>query len=132
MAMLATVAIATFALACAEPPAASPIAPATGSTGAAASSTGTASTGTASTGTASTGTASTGTASTGSAGGERRTTAYAEDEFVDDNGYLGRSHGCPAVAMSRSAAIIDVVKEGTLIFSYFPDDAWLGSSPFLQ
>ena len=57
---------------------------------------------------------------------------YAEDSFVDDNGYLGRSNGCPAVAQSRSAAIIDFVKEGTLIVSYYPDSSWLESSPFLQ
>ncbi|HEY4223344.1 MAG TPA: murein L,D-transpeptidase catalytic domain family protein [Myxococcota bacterium] len=58
--------------------------------------------------------------------------SYAEDDFVDQNGYLGRSNGCLAVAQSRSASIIDVVKEGTLIFSYYPDADWLASSPFLQ
>lgn len=58
--------------------------------------------------------------------------AYAEDSFVEENGYLGRSNGCPAVAMSRSADIIDLVKEGTLVFSYFPDADWLSSSEFLD
>lgn len=58
--------------------------------------------------------------------------AYAEDSFVDDNGYLGRSQGCPAVAMSRSRSFIDVVKQGTLVFSYYPDNAWLASSPYLN
>jgi hypothetical protein len=57
---------------------------------------------------------------------------YAEDTFVEDNGYLGRSNGCPAVAMSRSADVIDIVKEGTLVFSYFPDAEWLETSAFLQ
>ncbi len=57
---------------------------------------------------------------------------YAEDSFVDENGYLGRSNGCPAVAMSRSADVIDLVKEGTLVFSYYPDAAWLAGSEFLQ
>ncbi len=57
---------------------------------------------------------------------------YAEDDFLAQNGYLGRSNGCFAVAQSRSAAVIDVVKEGTLIFAYYPQDAWLTSSPFLQ
>lgn len=56
---------------------------------------------------------------------------YAEDAFVDDNGYLGRSSGCPAVAMSRSAAFIDVIKEGTPLWMWFPDDAWRAGSPFL-
>ena len=58
--------------------------------------------------------------------------AYAEDAFVDDNGYLGRSSGCPAVAMSRSAAFIDLVKEGALLLQWFPDEAWRSSSPFLR
>ena len=57
---------------------------------------------------------------------------YAEDEFVETHGYLGRSNGCPALAQSRSASTIDLVKEGTLLFSYFPDDDWLESSAFLQ
>ena len=56
---------------------------------------------------------------------------YAEDTFVDENGYLGRSQGCPAIAQSRSDDVVTLVKEGTLLFSYFPDDAWLSSSPFL-
>ncbi len=35
---------------------------------------------------------------------------YAEDDFVDANGYLGRSNGCFAVAQSREAGIVDIVK----------------------
>ena len=58
--------------------------------------------------------------------------AYAEDEFVDDNGYLGRSSGCPAVAMSRSAFLIDLIKEGTLLLQWFPDDDWRAASPFVS
>lgn len=57
---------------------------------------------------------------------------YAEDSFVDQNGYLGRSNGCPALAASRVTAFIDLVKDGKLMFAYFPDDAWLAGSPFLQ
>jgi hypothetical protein len=56
---------------------------------------------------------------------------YAEDSYVDENGYLGRSQGCPAIAMTRSRAFIDHIKHGTLIFSYYPDDTWLQTSPFL-
>lgn len=58
--------------------------------------------------------------------------SYAEDAFIDANGYLGRSSGCPAVALSRSAALIDLLKEGTLLFSWFPDQSWRASSPFLR
>ncbi len=58
--------------------------------------------------------------------------SYAEDDFVSQNGYLGRSNGCPALAQSRSTAFIDVIKQGSLLFAYFPDPVWLNSSPFLN
>ena|GEM_PF-2530322 len=58
--------------------------------------------------------------------------SYAEDSFVEANGYLGRSNGCPAVALSRAAATIDLIKNGTLMFSYFPQEEWLNNSPFLR
>jgi hypothetical protein len=57
---------------------------------------------------------------------------YAEDAFVNRNGYLGRSNGCPAIAQSRSRAFINLIKGGTLMFSYYPSDSWLNSSPFLN
>ena len=58
--------------------------------------------------------------------------SYAEDSFASNNGYLGRSNGCPAIAASRSTAFIDIIKGGTLIFSYFPSASWLDASPFLN
>ena len=57
---------------------------------------------------------------------------YAEDSFASSNGYLGRSNGCPAIAQTRSRAFINIIKGGTLIFSYYPSNAWLNSSPFLN
>lgn len=57
---------------------------------------------------------------------------YAEDSFSSSNGYLGRSNGCPAIAQSRSRAFINIIKGGTLIFSYYPSNAWINSSPFLN
>ncbi len=57
---------------------------------------------------------------------------YAEDSFASSNGYLGRSNGCPAIAMSRSRPFIDLIKGGTLIFSYYPSNSWINSSPFLN
>jgi hypothetical protein len=58
--------------------------------------------------------------------------AYAEDSFVNQNGYLGRSSGCPAVAMSRSRSFIDVIKGGSLLWMWYPDAAWRTASPYLR
>jgi hypothetical protein len=46
-------------------------------------------------------------------------------------GRLGRSHGCPAVRESVARELIDRVKGGNLVFSYYPDQEWLKSSRFL-
>ena len=46
-------------------------------------------------------------------------------------GYLGRSHGCPAVPHGLVRPIVQNIKEGTLFFVYYPDKAWLKKSSFL-
>lgn len=47
-------------------------------------------------------------------------------------GRLGRSLGCPAVRPAISRALIDAVKDGGLLFAYYPDDEWLAKSTFLN
>lgn len=46
-------------------------------------------------------------------------------------GRLGRSLGCPALRPEAAQAVIDELKHGQLLFAYYPDPAWLASSPFL-
>lgn len=46
-------------------------------------------------------------------------------------GRLGRSLGCPAVRNAVARELIDVLKEGQLLFAYYPDPAWVGGSPWL-
>lgn len=48
----------------------------------------------------------------------------------DVGGRLGRSWGCPAISYAN-ASIIQTIKEGSLIFAYYPDSKWLSSSQFL-
>jgi hypothetical protein len=48
----------------------------------------------------------------------------------DVGGRLGRSWGCPAISYAN-ASIIQTIKEGSLIFAYYPDNKWLSSSKFL-
>ena len=44
---------------------------------------------------------------------------------------IGRSWGCPAVRPAISQQLIDDIKDGSLIWTYFPDDGWLQRSPYL-
>ncbi len=48
----------------------------------------------------------------------------------DVGGRLGRSWGCPAISHAN-ASIIQTIKEGSLIFAYYPDNKWLSNSRFL-
>ena len=57
--------------------------------------------------------------------------AYVSEEFARAQGRLGRSWGCPALRASVAHELIDAVKGSGLVFAYYPDPKWLGSSPFL-
>ena len=46
-------------------------------------------------------------------------------------GRLGRSFGCPALRRQVARAVIDDLKDGQLLFAYYPDPAWLARSPYL-
>lgn len=45
---------------------------------------------------------------------------YVSDAFVDAQGYIGRSQGCPAVPTEASMSIINTIKNGTCMFVYHP------------
>lgn len=47
-------------------------------------------------------------------------------------GRLGRSWGCPAVRAAMAKPIIDVMKDGQFVFSYYPQQAWLTRSSLAQ
>jgi len=57
---------------------------------------------------------------------------YVSESFVRATGRLGRSHGCPAVSELVARQMIDLVKGGGLVFSYYPDAEWLTSSKYLR
>lgn len=47
-------------------------------------------------------------------------------------GRLGRSFGCPAVRPAIANAMIDTLKQGQLVFAYYPDRQWLANSRFFR
>jgi len=56
---------------------------------------------------------------------------YVSAEFIQANGRLGRSWGCPALRDTVARDVIDRVKGGSLLFAYYPDPAWLAASKYL-
>lgn len=57
---------------------------------------------------------------------------YVTDEHVRRFGRIGRSWGCPAVRLGVAKQIIDTLKGGQFVFSYFPDNRWLHASRYLN
>ena len=57
---------------------------------------------------------------------------YVSETFRREHGRLGRSWGCPAVKKEVAKPLIDTIKDGSLLFVYYPDQKWLSSSDFLN
>jgi hypothetical protein len=47
--------------------------------------------------------------------------AYVSQQFIDENGRLGRSWGCPALPVDISKEVIDRISDGSCIFIYAND-----------
>lgn len=56
--------------------------------------------------------------------------AYVCDDFVNAQGFIGRSQGCPAVPVQVSRPIINTIKNGTCLFVYHP--SYVNRSPILR
>jgi hypothetical protein len=57
---------------------------------------------------------------------------YVSNDFARVNGRIGRSHGCPAVPTAMARPVIDALKDGQLLFIYYPDPQWLKTSSFIH
>ncbi|VVO34438.1 murein L,D-transpeptidase catalytic domain family protein [Pseudomonas fluorescens] len=57
---------------------------------------------------------------------------YVSPDLARSNGRIGRSLGCPAVRPAIAHKLIDSMKDGQLLFSYYPDRQWLKSSSFIN
>jgi hypothetical protein len=57
---------------------------------------------------------------------------YVSEQYINQNGYLGRSWGCPAVPLEESRDIIDAIKNGSCLFIYSPQNNYLAKSRILN
>ncbi|HYF68975.1 MAG TPA: murein L,D-transpeptidase catalytic domain family protein [Ohtaekwangia sp.] len=57
---------------------------------------------------------------------------YVSEAWIEKYGRLGRSQGCPALPNELSRKVIDTIKDKTMIFAYFKDDAYFEASAYLD
>ncbi|WP_285420205.1 murein L,D-transpeptidase catalytic domain family protein [Pseudomonas sp. efr-133-TYG-5] len=57
---------------------------------------------------------------------------YVNPLWSKRQGRIGRSQGCPAVRPQVAKRVIDSLKNGQYMFSWYPDQKWLKSSPYLN
>ena len=57
---------------------------------------------------------------------------YVDPLLALKEGRIGRSYGCPALRPQIAREVIDTLKQGQLLFAYFPDRDWLAHSRFLD
>lgn len=57
---------------------------------------------------------------------------YVNPLLASQQGRIGRSHGCPAVRTAIARPLIDTLKDGQYVFSYYPETRWLSTSRYLK
>ena len=57
---------------------------------------------------------------------------YVDSHLAATQGRIGRSWGCPALRPAIATRVIDRIRGGSVIFSYYPDQEWLRESRFLK
>lgn len=58
--------------------------------------------------------------------------AYVNPAIARLQGRIGRSYGCPAVRTAIARPLINALKGGQYVFSYYPDSHWLKTSRYLK
>lgn len=57
---------------------------------------------------------------------------YVNPAWIATQGRIGRSQGCPAVRPEVARMVVDSLKGGQFMFSWYPDRQWLQSSAYLN
>ena len=58
--------------------------------------------------------------------------SYVSTTFIEKHGRLGRSFGCPALPVNMNEPIIDIIKNKSCVFIFYPDETYLAQSVFLN
>lgn len=57
---------------------------------------------------------------------------YVDPNWITRQGRIGRSQGCPAVRPEIARTVVDNLKGGQFVFSWYPDQEWLQSSIYIN
>lgn len=55
---------------------------------------------------------------------------YVEPEFIKKTGRAGRSWGCPSIAKTMAKPVINTIKDGSVVFAYYPDKYYLSHTGY--
>jgi hypothetical protein len=56
---------------------------------------------------------------------------YVSEDLARRQGRIGRSQGCPALRPAVARKLIDAIRDGTLVFAYYPDGDYERASTFV-
>ncbi|WED44487.1 murein L,D-transpeptidase catalytic domain family protein [Legionella cardiaca] len=56
---------------------------------------------------------------------------YVEPDFIKKSGRAGRSWGCPSIAKTLAKPVINTIKNGSVVFAYYPDSYYLSHSGYV-
>ncbi|MHA6696820.1 murein L,D-transpeptidase catalytic domain family protein [Chryseobacterium sp. A301] len=57
---------------------------------------------------------------------------YVNENFAKQHKRIGRSWGCPAVSTELAKPIINTIKDGSVLFIYYPDQSYLNETRWLK
>lgn len=55
---------------------------------------------------------------------------YVEPDFIKRAGRAGRSWGCPSIARTLAKPVINAIKNGSVVFAYYPDRNYLSHTGY--
>ena len=57
---------------------------------------------------------------------------YVSNKFIEENGRLGRSLGCPSLPTGSFTEVVEMLKEGSCLFVYYPQKYYLSKSKLVN